>query len=411
MAMARPNPSPASPRRCSSASAPCSSPGRRSDALQQPEPLGAHCPGHRCHPVFPGPDRRAGGLPAARHPSHRLHGGPRRCLHYRSDLLLNVGILVALALTGFGWYWLDPLFGLAIALYILWSAYGIARDSFGVLMDQELPADISEHMLQLACQVPGVEGAHDLRTRLSGNHWFVQLHLELPGEMSLSRAHVLCDEVEAAIRAEYPRLRSWSTPIRWTHPTFRTDIRCRPPPERNPRRCALSNLLSLIQESAQTAPESTMKAMHPVVRLADLREDRGTAVKIEDTEILLLRVGDEARAFQAKCPHAGAPLADGAVCQGRWSVPGTRRALRSRMAACANRRRWTPCSAIGGGARWRGAGRPRTPARTGGGIPARRPPVRHRRRRRRRYRRGRRPARIRLWRTPVADRSRTGRAL
>jgi len=126
-------------------------------------------------------------------------------LHYRSDLLLNLGILIALALTGFGWYWLDPLFGLLIALYILWSAYGIARDSFGVLMDQELPTDISEHMLQLACQVPGVEGAHDLRTRISGNHWFVQLHLELPGEISLSRAHVLCDRAEAAIRAEYPR--------------------------------------------------------------------------------------------------------------------------------------------------------------------------------------------------------------
>ncbi len=64
-----------------------------------------------------------------------------------------------------------------------------------------------------------------------------------------------------------------------------------------------------------------MKAMHPVARFADLREDRGTAVKIEDIDILLLRVGDEARAFQAKCPHAGAPLAEGAVCQGRLACP------------------------------------------------------------------------------------------
>lgn len=64
-----------------------------------------------------------------------------------------------------------------------------------------------------------------------------------------------------------------------------------------------------------------MKAMHPVARFADLREDRGTAVKIEDTDILLLRVGNEARAFQAQCPHAGAPLAEGAVCQGRLVCP------------------------------------------------------------------------------------------
>ncbi|KTT33470.1 pyridine nucleotide-disulfide oxidoreductase [Pseudomonas oryzihabitans] len=64
-----------------------------------------------------------------------------------------------------------------------------------------------------------------------------------------------------------------------------------------------------------------MTTLHPVARLADLREDRGTAVEIEDTEILLLRVGDEVRAFQANCPHAGAPLKDGAVCQGRLVCP------------------------------------------------------------------------------------------
>ncbi|MGM3425773.1 FAD-dependent oxidoreductase [Pseudomonas benzopyrenica] len=64
-----------------------------------------------------------------------------------------------------------------------------------------------------------------------------------------------------------------------------------------------------------------MKTLHPVARLADLREDRGTAVKIEDIEILLLRVGDQVRAFQTHCPHAGAPLAEGAVCQGRLVCP------------------------------------------------------------------------------------------
>lgn len=102
-------------------------------------------------------------------------------LHYRSDLLLNGSILLALVLAAFGWHQVDAWFGLAIALYILWSAIQIARESFAVLMDEELPADVSQHMLELACSVPGVLGAHDLRTRISGNHWFVQLHLELPG--------------------------------------------------------------------------------------------------------------------------------------------------------------------------------------------------------------------------------------
>lgn len=126
-------------------------------------------------------------------------------LHYRSDLLLNASILVALLLAHFGWPQLDAWFGLGIALYILWSAVQIARESTATLMDKELPTDVSEQMLQLACSVPGVLGAHDLRTRVSGNHWFVQLHLELPGHLTLSVAHELCEQVTAAITRQYPR--------------------------------------------------------------------------------------------------------------------------------------------------------------------------------------------------------------
>ena len=126
-------------------------------------------------------------------------------LHYRSDLLLNGSILLALVLAGFGWHQLDAWFGLAIAAYILWSAVQIARESFTVLMDEELPPEVSQHMLELACGVPGVLGAHDLRTRVSGNHWFVQLHLELPGDLSLSVAHGISDQAADAIHAAYPR--------------------------------------------------------------------------------------------------------------------------------------------------------------------------------------------------------------
>ncbi|MFK8329564.1 cation diffusion facilitator family transporter [Pseudomonas sp. BJa5] len=126
-------------------------------------------------------------------------------LHYRSDLLLNGSILVALVLARVGWPQLDAVFGLGIALYILWSALQIARESSAILMDQELPGDISEQMLALACSVPGVRGAHDLRTRVSGSHWFVQLHLELPGDLPLTQAHALCDQAAAAIRGKFPR--------------------------------------------------------------------------------------------------------------------------------------------------------------------------------------------------------------
>ncbi|AZD04655.1 cation diffusion facilitator family transporter [Pseudomonas chlororaphis] len=126
-------------------------------------------------------------------------------LHYRSDLLLNGSILLALVLASFGWQQLDAWFGLAIAIYILWSAIQIARESVAVLMDEELPSEVSQHMLELVCAVPGVLGAHDLRTRISGNHWFVQLHLELPGELTLSVAHGISDQAAEAIHTAYPR--------------------------------------------------------------------------------------------------------------------------------------------------------------------------------------------------------------
>lgn len=126
-------------------------------------------------------------------------------LHYRSDLLLNLSIMVALGLAWFGYGQLDAWFGLAIAFYILWSAISIARETVSVLMDTELDPQVSTRMLELAQNVTGVLGAHDLRTRVSGNHWFVQLHLELPGALTLSVAHDLCVQVERAIMAEYPK--------------------------------------------------------------------------------------------------------------------------------------------------------------------------------------------------------------
>jgi cation diffusion facilitator family transporter len=126
-------------------------------------------------------------------------------LHYRSDLLLNGSILLALLLTQFGWSQLDALFGLGIAFYILWSALQIARESTAILMDKALPGEVGEQMAALVLSIPGVKGVHDLRTRVSGNQWFVQLHLELPGELALHEAHGLCVEASKVIRQRYPQ--------------------------------------------------------------------------------------------------------------------------------------------------------------------------------------------------------------
>jgi cation diffusion facilitator family transporter len=126
-------------------------------------------------------------------------------LHYRSDLLLNTGILIALVLTGMGWPRSDALIGFGIAFYILYSAFSIVREAGSVLMDRELPTDVSDRMYALACGVDGIIDAHDLRTRVSGAHWFVQLHVELPGELTLTEAHNRCVAVENAITEAFPQ--------------------------------------------------------------------------------------------------------------------------------------------------------------------------------------------------------------
>ena len=61
--------------------------------------------------------------------------------------------------------------------------------------------------------------------------------------------------------------------------------------------------------------------LHRVARVADIPEDRGLEVSVQDSKILLLKVGDQVRAYQGECPHAGAPLAEGALCHGRLTCP------------------------------------------------------------------------------------------
>ena len=125
-------------------------------------------------------------------------------LHYATDLLTNVSILLALYLTTLGWTWADPVFAIAVAIYIFYSAFHIGHDSFQQLMDRELPADILEKIQATAMSHLEVTGTHELRTRQSGQTRFVQLHLELDEEMSLKRAHQIADEVELEIKAFLP---------------------------------------------------------------------------------------------------------------------------------------------------------------------------------------------------------------
>lgn len=125
-------------------------------------------------------------------------------LHYRTDLLVNASVLVALGLSVWGWVGFDALFAIGIALYILHSAWAICRQAFDHLMDRELPDEARESIAGLVVAHPEVRGMHDLRSRESGTAVFIQLHLELDDELSLLRAHEISEEVEASLLAAYP---------------------------------------------------------------------------------------------------------------------------------------------------------------------------------------------------------------
>ncbi len=125
-------------------------------------------------------------------------------MHYASDLLTNLSILLALYLSTLGWGWADPVFAIGISIYIFYSSFQIGRDAFQQLMDRELPIEIQQQILAVAMDTPAVLGVHDLRTRQSGQTRYVQLHLELDQDLPLSQAHTIADIVEDRIKAILP---------------------------------------------------------------------------------------------------------------------------------------------------------------------------------------------------------------
>lgn len=125
-------------------------------------------------------------------------------LHYLTDLLTNAGIIVALVLAYLGWTFADPLIGLLVALYILRGAWQIAREAVDVLLDRELDETSQRRIEDLALQHPDVLAVHELRTRQAGADTFIQMHLEMDGNMPLRQAHFISDQVMYAILKEFP---------------------------------------------------------------------------------------------------------------------------------------------------------------------------------------------------------------
>lgn len=124
--------------------------------------------------------------------------------HLFADVVTSAGVLVGVgAVAATGVLWLDPLLAAATAANILWSGWWLMRDSVGGLMDEAVePGLLSRIRGAVSTSAEGALEAHDLRTRHAGRFTFIEFHLVVPGAMSVEDAHLICDRIEAALKAE-----------------------------------------------------------------------------------------------------------------------------------------------------------------------------------------------------------------
>jgi ferrous-iron efflux pump FieF len=126
-------------------------------------------------------------------------------LHYASDLMLNASVIVALVLDQYaGIVGADAVFGLLIAFWLAWGAWKSSSRALNQLMDREWPTEQRERFLAVARGYPELDGLHDLRTRTSGTHHFVQFHVWVPPHWTVREAHDRMDAIEQQLEKQFP---------------------------------------------------------------------------------------------------------------------------------------------------------------------------------------------------------------
>ena len=122
-------------------------------------------------------------------------------LHYLTDILSNIAVLIALGVSLYGWHQADAIIGIGLALWIGWSAIGIGHEALNMLMDKALPDTDLAAINSAVLQTTGVLGMHDLRTRLSGETHIIQCHIEVQDNLPLLQAHDIAVAAEHNIAA------------------------------------------------------------------------------------------------------------------------------------------------------------------------------------------------------------------
>ena len=126
--------------------------------------------------------------------------------HHRSDALSSIGTFIGIGgaiFLGQRWTVLDPIASVVVGIFIFHVSIGLLRNGIGDLMEQSLPDDVEAEILQLASSIEGVDEPHDLRTRRIGNHYAIELHILMDGELPLREAHDKASEVEDLLTQRY----------------------------------------------------------------------------------------------------------------------------------------------------------------------------------------------------------------
>ena len=126
--------------------------------------------------------------------------------HHRSDALSSVGTAIGIGgaiFFGQRWTVLDPVASVIVGIFIIKVALELLRNGIGDLMEQSLPDAIENEILQSVEALPGLVKPHDLRTRRIGNHYAIELHILMDGDMTLREAHDKASEVEELLKSRY----------------------------------------------------------------------------------------------------------------------------------------------------------------------------------------------------------------
>ena len=126
--------------------------------------------------------------------------------HHRSDALSSMGTAIGIGgaiFLGQRWTVLDPIASVVVGAFIVKVSVDLLRNCIGDLMEQSLPDAIDEEILHLVASLPGDVKPHDLCTRRLGNHYAIELHILMDGDVSLREAHDKASEVEDLLRKHY----------------------------------------------------------------------------------------------------------------------------------------------------------------------------------------------------------------